>query len=125
MKNKNVSFGRFLFQLRESHAVTLRELARKVGVSAPYLSDVEKDKKAPLTAEKLEKTADALRLSLEEKNQLFDIAGWQRNTVAPDLTAYIMEKDYVRAALRVARDLDVGEAKWKNFIKELKAEQKG
>ena len=111
-------------QLREKHDVTLRELARKIGVSAPFLSDVEKDRKAPLTAEKLEKVAIALGLSPEEKIQLFDIAGKQRNTIAPDLPAYIMERDYVSIALRTARDLDAGEAEWQKFIEELK-KQKG
>lgn len=124
MERNNNSFGELLLQLREKHDVTLRELARKIGVSAPFLSDVEKDRKAPLTAEKLEKVAIALGLSPEEKIQLFDIAGKQRNTIAPDLPAYIMERDYVSVALRTARDLDAGEAEWQKFIEELK-KQKG
>ncbi len=124
MESNNNSFGELLLQLREKHDVTLRELARKIGVSAPFLSDVEKDRKAPLTAEKLEKVAIALGLSPEEKIQLFDIAGKQRNTIAPDLPAYIMERDYVSVALRTARDLDAGEAEWQKFIEELK-KQKG
>lgn len=124
MESNNNSFGELLLQLREKHDVTLRELARKIGVSAPFLSDVEKDRKAPLTAEKLEKVAIALGLSPEEKIQLFDIAGKQRNTIAPDLPAYIMERDYVSIALRTARDLDAGEAEWQKFIEELK-KQKG
>ena len=124
MESNNNSFGELLLQLREKHDVTLRELARKIGVSAPFLSDVEKDRKAPLTAEKLEKVAIALGLSSEEKIQLFDIAGKQRKTIAPDLPAYIMERDYVSIALRTARDLDAGEAEWQKFIEELK-KQKG
>lgn len=124
MESNNNSFGELLLQLREKHDVTLRELARKIGVSAPFLSDVEKDRKAPLTAEKLEKVAIALGLSPEEKIQLFDIAGKQRNTIAPDLPAYIMERDYVSVALRTARDLDAGESEWQKFIEELK-KQKG
>lgn len=42
MEHSELSFGEFLTQLRELKDVTLRELARKIGVSAPFLSDVEK-----------------------------------------------------------------------------------
>ena len=56
----------------------------------------------------------------EEKTIMFDLAGKRRNSVAPDLPEYIMERDYVSAALRTARDLDADEADWIEFVKELK-----
>lgn len=120
MEHSELSFGEFLTQLRELKDVTLRELARKIGVSAPFLSDVEKNRRAPLTAERLEKVAEALNLSDIEKTQMYDIAGKQRNTIAPDLPDYIMERDYVSAALRTARDLDAGEEEWREFVEQLK-----
>ena len=67
MAERELSFGEYLTQLREAKDVTLRELARKIGVSAPFLSDVEKNRRAPLTAERLEKVAAVLGLSEEEK----------------------------------------------------------
>lgn len=51
---------------------------------------------------------------------MYDIAGKQRNTIAPDLPDYIMERDYVSAALRTARDLDAGEEEWREFVEQLK-----
>lgn len=120
MAENELSFGEFLTQLREEKDVTMRELARKIGVSAPFLSDVEKNRRAPLTAERLEKVATVLGLSEAEKAEMYDLAGKQRNTIAPDLPEYIMEHDYVSAALRTARDLDAGEAEWKEFIEKLK-----
>ena len=98
----------------------MRELARKIGVSAPFLSDVEKNRRAPLTAERLEKVAAVLGLSEEEKAEMYDMAGKQRNAIAPDLPEYIMEREYVSAALRTARDLYAGEAEWREFIEKLK-----
>ena len=38
----------------------------------------------------------------------------------PDLPEYIMNRDYVAAALRTARDLDAGEEEWLRFVEELK-----
>lgn len=120
MEESTLTFGVLLTQLREKHDVTLRELARKIEVSAPFLSDVEKGRKAPLTPEKLEKVAVALNLSEEEKTIMYDTVGRQKNIIAPDIPGYIIERDYVSAALRTARDLDAGEKEWQEFVDELR-----
>ena len=56
----NITFGEYLTAKREEKDITLRELARKLEVSAPFLSDVEKNRRAPLTQERLEKLAEVL-----------------------------------------------------------------
>ena len=114
------NFGELLAALREEHDFTLRELARQLGVSAPFLSDVEKNRSAPLTKDRLDKVAEILHLNTDEKTAMFDLVGRQRNTVAPDLPDYIMGRDYVAAALRTARDLNAGEAEWLKFVEDLK-----
>ncbi len=116
----NITFGEYLTAKREERDITLRELARKLEVSAPFLSDVEKNRRAPLTQERLEKLAEVLSLTVEEKAEMYDIVGRQKGSVAPDLPEYIMERDYVSAALRTARDLDAGEAEWAKFVEDLK-----
>ena len=120
---EELSFGKYLTNLREKKDVTLRELARLIGVSAPFLSDVEKGRKPPLTAERLEKVISALHLSKEEADKLNNLAGKQKGTIAPDLSPYVMN-DYVSNALRTAKDLDAGEKEWLHFVEELK-KQKG
>lgn len=114
------NFGEFLVAMREKYDFTLRELARQLGVSAPFLSDVEKNRSAPLTKDRLDKVAEVLHLNAEEKTIMFDLVGRQRNTVAPDLPDYIIGRDYVAAALRTARDLNAGEAEWLKFVEDLK-----
>ena len=114
------NFGELLAALREEHDFTLRELARQLGVSAPFLSDVEKNRSAPLTKDRLDKVAEILHLNTDEKTAMFDLVGRQRNTVAPDLPDYIMGRDYVAAALRTARDLNAGEAEWLKFVEDFK-----
>lgn len=120
MSKEYENFGDFLTQKREEKDVTLREMARLIGISAPFLSDVEKNRRAPLTTERLEKVADVLKLSDSDKVMMYNLAGKQRNQIAPDLPEYIMERDYVSAALRTARDLDAGEEEWQRFIDDLK-----
>ncbi len=117
---RDTKFGQYLKSLREARDVTLRELARQTGLSAPYLSDVENDRSQPLTKDRIEKVISVLHLSDEEQNHLFDLAGRERNEVAADLPDYIMDNDYVTAALRTARDLKAGEEEWQRFVDELK-----
>ena len=114
------SFGEMLTFLREQKNVTLRELARGIGVSAPFLSDVEKGRRSALTAERIEKVVVVLHLDADEKTALYNAAGKQKNSIPPDLPEYIMEHEYVSAALRTARDLDAGEEEWQRFVDELR-----
>ena len=115
----HTDFGTFLKKKREERNITLRELARKLAVSPPFLSDVERGRSAPLTKERLEKVAEVLGLSPSEQNEMYDIVGKQRNTVAPDVSDYVMGRDYVAAALRRARDLNAGEEEWQRFLADL------
>ena len=102
------NFGEFISKKRVEKKITLRKMADMLGVSAPFLTDVEKDRRNPFDMEKLTQLAQILNLSKEE------------NAVAPDLPEYIMERDYVSAALRTARDLDAGEEEWNQFVEELR-----
>ena len=100
--------------------MTLRKMAQLLGCSAPYLSDVEKGRRNPFEVGKQELAARVLCLTAEETSEMLDLAGKQRNSVAPDLPDYIMRRDYVAAALRTARDLGAGEKEWAAFVEELK-----
>lgn len=120
MSIKYLNFGDFIAKKREERQITLREMARRLEVSAPFLSDVEKDRRNPFDSDRLEKTAGILELDKKERELMYDLAGKRRNSVAPDLPDYIMERDYVSAALRTARDLDAGEEEWLQFVEELK-----
>lgn len=114
------NFGEFLNKKRVEKQITLRKMADMLGVSAPFLTDVEKDRRNPLDMEKLKLLAEILELSKEDNELMLNLAGRKRNAVAPDLPEYIMERDYVSAALRTARDLGAGEEEWNRFVEELK-----
>jgi transcriptional regulator with XRE-family HTH domain len=115
-----INFGEFIAQKRMERGLTLRRMAEDLGISAPYLTDVEKDRRYPFDPDKLELLAKLLGMTPEEKATMYDLAGKKRNEVAPDLPDYIKERDYVSAALRTARDLEAGEAEWLKFVEELK-----
>lgn len=120
MSTQYQNFGEFLQKKREAKQITLRKMAEMLKMSAPYLSDIEKGRRNPPEMDKLDQIAQILLLSDEERTVMLNLAGKMRNTVAPDLPEYIMERDYVSAALRTARDLDASEADWLRFVEELK-----
>lgn len=117
---KYANFGEFISKKRVEKQITLRKMADMLGVSAPFLTDVEKDRRNPFDMEKLTQLAQILGLTPEENETMYNLAGKKRNAVAPDLPEYIIERDYVSAALRTARDLDAGEEEWMKFVEELK-----
>lgn len=119
MINNVNSFGEFIAKRREEKGITLREMAKKLNITPPYLSDIEKDRRNPPEKAKLDEIADILNLSVEEIRDMYDLAGKKRNAVSPDLPDYIMERDYVRVALRKAIDINAGEAEWLKFVEEL------
>ena len=120
MNMNTQNFGEFLQHKREDKGITLRRMAEMLGVSAPFLIDVEKGRRNSLEMDKLVLLKQILVLSDDEYQTMLNLAGKQRKTVAPDLPEYIMDRDYVSAALRTARDLDAGEAEWQHFVEELK-----
>ena len=120
MNTQYQNFGEFLQRKRTEKQITLRKMAEMIGITAPYLTDIEKDRRNHPEMEKLELISQILMLNDEDKTTMYDLAGKKRNSVAPDLPDYIMEHDYVSAALRTARDLDASEADWLKFVEELR-----
>ena len=115
-----MTFGDYIAGKRLAAKITLREMAKRLDVSAPYLSDVEKGRRKPLSMEKMEIYSAVVGLTEEEKKEMLDLAGQDRDQVAPDLPPYIMMNDYVSYALREARDRGADEDDWLKFVEELK-----
>ena len=63
-----ISLGKRLHELRDRADLSLRELAKKVGISGPFLSDIELGRRFP-SEEILAKLARALNVSLEDLKQ--------------------------------------------------------
>lgn len=117
---KYENFGDFIAKKRQGGKITMRKMAELLGCSAPFLSDVEKGRRNPFDMERMQKFASILSLSEEDKNEMYDLAGKERDSIAPDLPDYIKERDYVTCALRTARDMEAGRQEWMQFVEELK-----
>ncbi len=125
MKKTTVTFGEYLKHKREEKQISLREVARTLGVSAPFLSDVENNRRGPLTEERLADLANVLNLNEKEQAEMYDIVGKQKGLLAPDLNPYVTERPYVNAALRAARNLEANEEDWQRFVDDLISRKHG
>ena len=116
-------FGKFIETKRKALNKTLRGLAAYLDIAPAYMSDIEKGHRYPPDKDKLEKMAELLNLSEEEKNKMFDLAAGEKdNSVSPDLPEYIMGTEKARVALRMARDNGATDATWQKIIDMLEKE---
>ena len=113
------SFAAFVTRKRKEHNLTMRALANVLGVSSPYLYDVEQGHRNPLKKENLEKMAAFFELNEEETALMFDLAGIDRGIVPLDLPDYILNNAYVRVALRKAKSKNIKEEEWQKFIAQM------
>ena len=116
-------FGKFIETKRKALNKTLRGLAADLEIAPAYMSDIEKGHRYPPDRDKLEKMAELLSLSEDEKNKMFDLAAGEKdNSVSPDLPEYIMGTEKARVALRMARDNGATDATWQKVIDMLEKE---
>lgn len=119
-------FGKFINEKRLGRCpagedILLKDIAKAMGTTATYLSDIIKGRRNPPEMNLLLRIAEVLQLTDEEKAEMFDLAGRERNEAAPDLPEYIMDESipHVRAALRRASDKNLGDDFWNMFLKKL------
>ena len=123
MNTRKNEFGSLLKTLRLSRNITLRRFAEMMGVAPSYLSDVENSRKAPFSAENIDKASDILCLSVDEKREINDAAGRWHGNVAHDISAYMNSMDYARLAMRVAEECNATDDDFIEFINKLKSKR--
>jgi transcriptional regulator with XRE-family HTH domain len=112
------SFGEYIKIRREALGKSIRGLALELNITPAYLSDIEKGNRcAPERF--LEKMTQVLCIPEEELYYFYDLAGKSRNNIHSDLIEYIGKTEMARVALRKARDLNISNTQWKNFIDEI------
>lgn len=120
-------FGAYINSKRKGRGsngndVLLRDLAEAMGnMSVSYLSDIIKGRRNPPDKKLLEIIAKVLRLSEDERNEMYDLAGKERDGAPPDLPEYIMDENipHVRSALRKAKKKGLGDEFWKKINDEI------
>lgn len=116
-----MKFGEFLKQKRLEKNIKAKSLAELLSISPAYLSSLENGSRQPPSYELLEKIATILELGTDERYQLFDLAGENKNPqeIAKDLTEYIYQNPQIIEILRYAMKCQLSEREWniiRNFV---------
>jgi transcriptional regulator with XRE-family HTH domain len=86
-------FGDLLRKLRRKADKTLGEVARLLGISVVYVSDVERGNRKPFSNERIVRIADLLG---EDPTALIEAADWERGFIEYDIKkARPLEADVV------------------------------
>ena len=91
-----------------------KTLAELLEISPAYLSSLENESRQPPSFELLDKTVAILELSTDERYQLFDLAGEDKNPqeISKDLTQYIYQNPQIIEILRYAMKCRLSEREW-------------
>jgi transcriptional regulator with XRE-family HTH domain len=95
-----ISLGQRLHELRDRADLSLHELAKKVGISGPFLSDIELGRRFP-SEEILAKLAKVLNVSLEDLKQ-YDNRELERQSLLPSYPAPIRIERFVEKEFKTA-----------------------
>ncbi|MCQ4769830.1 helix-turn-helix domain-containing protein [Intestinimonas massiliensis] len=111
-----MTFGAFISTRRKEAKLNLRDTAKHLGISNGYLCDIEQGRRPAPEGAFVERISSFLELDKQEHEMLLDLAADSRQTVPADLPDYIRQHDIVRAALRVAKEVDATDEEWKAFM---------
>lgn len=79
----NQTFGAFVRQKRMALGISLRGLAARLGLSPVYMSIIETDRKPAPAKEHLDRLAEELHLSKEERELFLDLAAASQKNEGP------------------------------------------
>ena len=125
MLKKNIKtnelFGNYIRNLRLKKQIGQRELARKIGVSASYLNDIEQNKRPSPRVEVLEALTDVLEADIPTIN---DLAGLSKNDLPPDILEFIRGSSELVSLLRLIKAYNLTDQEimeFENFMNTSKA----
>ena len=107
-------FAAFLRRMKVEKDFNLRTVAKKMGISVTYLSDIMHGRRLPPERKKLDLLDRILDLSHSEECEMYDTAARDRGEVSADLVGYIMDPSLpsLRYFLRLTRDLGADDDFW-------------
>ncbi len=99
-------FGKYMRAVRKAKGISIRELAKKLGKTPTYISDIEKGNNKPPEKELLEKIIQELKLdhNPDIRNTLFDLAAKERNDLPADIKEYLMRNTAVLQIIRNTKE---------------------
>lgn len=118
------TFGAFIREKRIQKMIKLNAFAKLVGISPVYLSYLENGKRPAPSNQVLNNIILHLVLDSSDTEKLLLLAAetHHRPALPNDLIDYINKNKYVLDALRTAKEHDVSDIVWQDFIDRVKSE---
>ena len=107
------NFGKLIRELRIQKKIGQRELANRIGLSASYLNDIEKEKRSAPKLSIIKKLAIELD---KDVNYLNDLAAISKNTIAPDISEIINDSPNIVSLIRLIKENKLSDEEI-NFLK--------
>lgn len=112
-----MTFGDYIREKREEMKMSIRTAAKQLNCSGAYLFDIEKNNRLPFSdPEKLEQLGDVLKLSISEREKMYDLAGEEREEIPKDLAHYVKERPWIIQAIRRSKKKNASEKDWNAFL---------
>jgi len=112
-------FGDFIKEIRKDRGITLKDMSEYLEISLSLLSDIENNRRKPFEKNELEMFAEKTGLSVEKKNELFDLAARDKGEIPQDIEDIMMYSevgDIARLALRKTNNGEITVEEWKKLI---------
>ena len=94
-------FGSYIREKRINIGLGQRELAKKIGIAASYLNDIEKNKRSAPKNNIIKKISTILKTDLDLLN---DLAGTSKKTLPPDIIDYLEKNPKIISLIRSAKN---------------------
>lgn len=119
------TFGKCIRARREELGKTAKEVAKAIGMSPVYLSDIERGLRAAPTGANsginyLENLIRELQIPSDEKHAFFTMAEASSGRYE-DISSYLSRSPSARMALRLADEKKIPEDEWLKFIEHIQA----
>jgi len=101
-----LNFGSYIRELRIKNEIGQRELAKKIGLAASYLNDIEKNKRTAPKNIIIKKLSLILKADLDLLN---DLAGNSKKSLAPDIIEYIEKTPNIVSLIRSLKNNNLKE----------------
>lgn len=123
-QDKNMRFGEFIKsrRLKDSRELTLKDIARELGLSLSMLSDIENGRRKPFDSDKIEAFCDYLHLPDEDRALMYDLAARERCEIPSDIDDIMMHSEIgamARFALRMSNAGIADEDDWRALIRRI------
>ena len=97
-----MTFGEYMRSVRKAQHISLRALAKEVGKTPTYISDIENGNNRPPDKTLLDSILAALRITDNPNlcGKLYDLAALERGDIPADIKSFIIENPSIYSFLR-------------------------